>query len=165
MRALFSTAMMIGYVAFSAATAHAQSFDSSYDDWSVFSLSQNGGKVCYIASAPVKKTGNYSRRADPYLLVTSRGTDLDEISISSGYPYKTGSKLKVEVDAQKFEFFSNDDLGWAVDEAMDRDVVSAMKRGNKMTVRGVSQKDTFSLDTYSLKGVSKAYNRMKELCQ
>lgn len=145
--------------------ANAQEFVSKHGDWLVFTVQKGGSKVCYIASEPKKKTGNFSNRDEPYLLVTSRSADTDEVSVSSGYPYKVDSKVKVEIDSTKLEFFTKDSLAWAYDAKQDAQAVTAMKKGNRMTVRGTSQKDTFSLDTYSLAGITAAYNAMKAQCK
>ncbi|MCH2547855.1 MAG: invasion associated locus B family protein [Alphaproteobacteria bacterium] len=146
------------------ASANAQEFVSTHGDWSVFTINKGGSKVCYMASAPVKNTGNFSKRGAPYALVTSRNASTDEFSASSGYPYKTGEKVRVEIDGTKFELFPKDELAWAYDIAQDSRMVTAMKKGNRMTVRGVSPKDTYSLDTYSLRGATAAYNKMKSMC-
>lgn len=144
--------------------AQAQEFVSTHGDWSVFTINKSGSTICYMASAPVKNTGNFSKRGDPYALVTSRNATTDEISFSSGYPYKNSSKVRVEIDGTKFELFTKDDLAWAYDADQDARMVAALKKGNRMTVRGTSPKDTYSLDTYSLRGVTAAYNKMKSLC-
>lgn len=155
-----STILMLGI----AATANAQEFVSTHGDWSVFTINKGGSKVCYMASAPVKNTGNFSKRSDPYALVTSRNASTDEISVSSGYPYKDDTKARIEIDGTKFEMFTKDELAWAYDTAQDSRMVTAMKKGSRMTVRGTSPKNTYSLDTYSLRGATAAYNKMKSLC-
>lgn len=149
----------------STGTAQAQEFVATFGNWSVFTITQNTEKVCYIASAPVKEAGNYSKRGKPYALVTHRTATIDEVSVSSGYPYQADSKVKVEVDSKKSEFFTKGEIAWAYDQKQDADVVSAMKRGNRMTVRGTSPRGTYSIDTYSLKGITAAYNKMKSLCR
>lgn len=145
--------------------ASAQEFVSTHGDWSVFTISKGGSTVCYIASAPVQSTGNYSRRGEPYLLITHRSAPVDEVSTSSGYPYKDGTKVRVDIDGNKFELFTKEELAWAYDTDQDRKMVEAMKRGTRMTVRGTSPRDTYSIDTYSLRGVTAAYNKMKSLCK
>lgn len=147
-----------------ATMAHAQEFVSTHGNWSVFSVNQ-GGKVCYIASAPTGQSGNFSKRGDPYILVTHRSAAVDEVSVSSGYGYKAGEKVNVSVDGKNFGFFSKEEIAWAENEQQDAAIVTAMKKGNKMVVRGNSQRGTHSEDTYSLKGVSAAYQKMKSLCQ
>lgn len=155
---------LLGILALTTTTAQAQEFDSTYGDWSVFTVSKGGSKICYMASAPVRNTGNFSNRGEPYALVTHRDADTDEISVSSGFPYKDGSKVRLEVDGNKFELFTKDELAWAYDSEQDSRIIKALKKGNRMTVRGTSPRDTYALDTYSLRGVTAAYNKMKSLC-
>lgn len=148
----------------SASAAQAQEFVGTYGEWSVFTLKRGGNTICYVASAPVKNTGNFSRRSDPYFLVTHRSAAVDEASTSSGYPYKNKSTVTVNVDGKTWKFFTEGELAWAKDTDADRAVVAAMKKGSRMTVKGTSTKGTYSLDTYSLKGITAAYNKMKSLC-
>lgn len=143
----------------------AQEFVSKHGDWLVFTTQKGGSKVCYMASEPIKKSGNSGDRSDAYVMVTRRNATTDEVSVSSGYGYKIDSKVKIEVDNNKFDFFTKDAIAWAYDSRQDTQVVNAMKKGNKLTVRGTSPKDSFSLDTYSLKGLSAAYNKMKASCK
>lgn len=145
--------------------AAAQEFVSSHGNWHVFTIQKGGDKVCYIASEPTKSTGNFSNRGTPYLLITSRNATTDEVSTSSGFGYKVDSKVKVEVDNNKFDLFTKDDVAWAYDSEQDAQIVTAMKKGSRITVRGTSPKNTFSLDTYSLSGVTAAYNKMKASCK
>ena len=46
----------------------------------------------------------------------------------------------------------------------DAAIIVAMQRGTDMTVRGTSQLDTYSLDTYSLLGFTAAFNAMRDAC-
>ena len=148
-----------------APAAFAQEHVADHGKWAVFTLNQGGGKTCYIASAPIQKEGNYNKRGDAYVLVTHRSATVDEVSVSAGYPFKPDSKAKITVDGKSFEFFTKEELAWAYDEAQDAEVVKAMKKGNKLTVKGSSQKASYSDDTYSLNGISAAYNQMKSLCK
>lgn len=145
--------------------ANAQQLENTYKDWNVYTIKQHGKKICYIASGPVKKTGNYSRRGDPYVLVTHVSKGVDEVSTNSGYPYKKGVEVVANIDKRKFKMFTKDELAWAYDTPQDREMVKRMKAGIRMSVRGTSQKGTYSVDTYSLKGFTSAYNRMKRLCR
>lgn len=147
-----------------ASGAQAQEFVSTHGDWTVFTINKGGSKVCYMASAPVKSSGNFTSRGEPYALVTSRSASVDEFSTHSGYPYKTGTKVRVEIDGAKYELFTKEELAWAYDTEQDSRMVDALKRGNRLTVRGTSPKDTYSLDTYSLRGATAAYNKMKSSC-
>ncbi|MBI1275885.1 hypothetical protein GC177_07930 [bacterium] len=153
-------------LAFASASAQAQQFDKAFKDWNVFSIDQGGQKTCYIASAPTKKDGSAKNRDEPYLLVTSRGANSDEVSLSSGYPYKEKSEVEVKVDKNHVvKFFTKDNLAWTYTEDADKEVVRQMRKGSKLLVTGTSQKGTKSSDTYSMSGFGAAYDRMKELCK
>jgi hypothetical protein len=146
-------------------TVTAQQLHETYKDWRVLTVTEDGQKFCYIASVPIKKAGNYNRRDEPFLLVTHRRADLDEVSVSSGYPYKKGSDVKVSIDGRNFTMFTKGERAWALNEAQDNQMVASMIRGNKMTVHGTSQLDTYSKDTYSLGGFTSAHTLMKKLCR
>lgn len=141
--------------------ALAQTYDRSFKDWSVF----NYNDTCYIGTAPIKQAGNYTHRGQPYVLVISRSKDVDEVNISSGYPYQSGKDVQITIDSKNFQLFTKDEVAWAYDEMTDAAIVAAMKAGNELTVHGVSQKGTLSDDTYSLSGFSAAYEHMKTKCK
>lgn len=162
-KAIFS--LCFSFALWNATAAQAQILDREYGDWGVFTINQSGKKICYLASSPIKKKGNYKRRDEPYFLLTHISKRVDEVSTSSGYSYKTGSEVETDVDGKKYKLFTKEELAWAYDTKNDADIVKKMKAGMKMTVRGTSKKGTYSLDTYSLKGITKAYNRMKQLCR
>lgn len=165
LRTLVSVSTAIAITAISASAANAQQLEGTYKDWSVYSIHQQGRKVCYIASSPAKKTGNYRKRSEPYVLVTDVEPNVDEVSTSSGYPYKKGVEVSVTIDNDKYQLFTKGELAWAYDTQQDAKMVNAMKKGSKMEVRGTSRLNSYSNDTYSLSGFTNAYNRMKQLCK
>ncbi len=137
----------------------------TFGDWRLFQYDASQGNVCYIASVPVQTAGTYKQRSTPFAMVTQRSAGVDEVSISSGYPYKDNSKVAVSIGSQKYEMFIKDDRAWAYDASQDNRMVGAMVKGSSMTARGTSRKDTFSLDTYSLKGITQAHREMKARCR
>lgn len=141
--------------------AFAQKYDRSFRDWSVYTNNNS----CYIASAPVRQAGNYSRRGQPYILVVHREAKNDEINVSSGYPYKPKKEVTLTIKGSQYKLFSEGETAWATDAKADRTIVQAMISGTDMTVKGTSEKGTWSEDKYSLMGFSDAYNRMKALCK
>lgn len=147
-----------------ATPAFAQEFVSSHGNWHVFTMRKGGEKLCYIASEPVKRSGKGAKNGNPYLMVTSRGQGMDEVSTSSGYTYKVDSKVKVDFGKTEFEFFTRDDVAWAYDSQQDKQAVDALKKNDKVTVKGTSTAGNSSADNYSLKGISAAYQAMKAAC-
>ena len=137
---------------------------ASHGDWRVFVAEQGGQRICYIGSLPTKKEGNYSKRGEAYLLVTHKGGNQDEVSVSAGYPFKEQHPVKLHIDQRSFDLFVKGELAWAYDAQTDKDLVKEMMRGASLVVRGESWKGTSSKDTYSLKGFTDAHRNMKQLC-
>jgi hypothetical protein len=144
---------------------HAQQLLETSGDWRIFSASVEGRTLCYAASVPTGKTGNYTKRGDPFLMVTGRSASTDEVSVAAGYPYKEGSEVTLTIDGTAFSLFTKGERAWAFDGAQDDRMIAAMMRGNTLTAKGTSPRGTYSLDTYSLKGFTKAHQRMKALCR
>lgn len=149
---------------FLTASAQAQTLQGTYGDWKVFTHTENGRKLCYIASTPKKKTGNYTKRGEPFVLVTHRSPVIDEVSVSSGFPYKKGSEVAVAVDKLPHALFTEGERAWAYDEKGDAQLVRHMAGGARLVIKGVSEKGTKAEDTYSLDGFTKARRTMKTLC-
>lgn len=145
--------------------ANSQEFKNSYKDWSVYTAHQNGQSLCYIVSFPTNKTGNYSHRGDPYVMVTNVSGDRDEFSITSGYPYKEGTEPRAIIDNVEYKLsMTEGEFAWFKTAKYDGIAVSKMKKGSKMQVKGTSTKGTYSVDTYSLSGFTAAYDKMRSLC-
>ncbi len=163
--ALFLAAFLVAVSL--AGGASAQDALSSSGAWSAYTYKEGGKLTCYMYSQPTKKEGNYKKRGDPHIMVTRRrGSDVvEEVSVTSGYPYKEKSKIKLQIDGRDIVFgIVQDEHAWTDDAKEDKAVVKAMRRGNKLTVRGTSRKDTYSLDTYSLKGFTKTHKAIVKAC-
>jgi hypothetical protein len=149
-----------------AALAQTPQFLGTYRDWNVYAFTENGEKICYMASEPKKQEGNYTRRDNPAVLVTRRPSPkvVDEVSVQPGYSYLDGSEVEVAIASNKFMLFTRGEHAWTKSEDADKALITAMKRGSDMTVRGTSIKNTYSLDTYSLMGFTAAYKAMIDAC-
>ncbi len=144
-----------------------QTLDGIYYDWSVFVLDELGEeKKCYIASFPDKSIGNYKNSREPYILIT-RFQDMgnEEISIFSGFEYKIGSDIYISVDGKQFTLFTNGDMAWAKNKGQDKEIIESMLNGKSLKTRAESSHTEYVVDEYSLKGMTRAYRRMKELCK
>ena len=139
---------------------------SAHRDWSVYEVTDNRGRICYIASEPTAQSGNYSRRDPPAVLVARLpGTPAsEEVSVQPGYAYRKNSSVDVKVDGRPFKMFTDGEHAWTRTNDEDRTLIAAMKGGVSMTVRGTSIRDTYSLDTYSLSGFTAAYDAMRAAC-
>ena len=141
-------------------------FVGTHRDWNVYKFQDSNETICYMASEPKKQEGNYTRRGNPAVLVTRRPTPrvVYEVSVQPGYSYAEGSDVEVQIDRQKFLMFTRGEHAWAKDEDTDEALITAMKQGNEMRVRGTSSRETYSLDTYSLLGFTSAHQAMLNAC-
>ena len=137
-----------------------------FGDWSAFQFSEDGNPACYMSSEPTKATGDYKKRGEVFAIVTHRPAEkrIGEVSIMAGYIYKKDSTVAVAIGKQGFELFTQEDGAWALDAAADKKLVQAMRKGNRMVVKGTSTRGTLTTDTYSLKGFTKAYRAIGKAC-
>lgn len=150
------------------AAAAEQTFVAAYRDWSLFTYQDGNTRMCFIASEPTRKDGNYTRRGNPALLVTRLpgAADTSEVSMQPGYRFKEGSTVPLVVDGnQRFELFTQGEYAWTRSEADDRALIAAMRAGVQLSVRGTSTLDTWSEDTYSLLGFTAAFNALQQACR
>ena len=139
---------------------------SIHKDWTLFKTVIDKKDVCYIASLPIIKDGNYKKRGEPYFLVSrTKGSDFDEVSLSSGFLFDPEKDIEVSILKRKFPLFSVEEKAWTYDRNDDVEIVKQMKLGAKMYVVGYSKAGTMANDTYSLIGFNEAYNKMIELCK
>jgi len=139
---------------------------SVHKDWTLFKVEIDGKEICYVASLPIKKEGNYKKRGEPYFIVTrAKGADYDEVSLSSGFLYDPDRDIEVSILKRKFPMFSNEEKAWTYDRNDDVEIVKQMKNGAKMYVLGYSKAGTMANDTYSLIGFNEAYEEMVDLCK
>lgn len=138
----------------------------TFGKWSAFSFTEDGDKVCYMASQPDKDEGDYSRRGDIYALITHRPAEgtKNVFSYITGYPYRAGSDATVKIDSNTFTLFTQDETAWAPDAATDNRIADAVRRGHTMVVNGTSSRGTVTTDTFSLRGSADAHDAISREC-
>lgn len=160
---------LLSFIAFGAMN-QAQASDprliGTYGDWAAYSFTENGNKVCYMASQPKTAVGNYTSRGDIFALITHRPAEktTDVFSYITGYPYKAGSEVTIEANGRTFKLFTQDDTAWNADAAADRSLAEALRSGSEMIVKGTSTRGTLTTDTFGLSGSSKAYQTISQEC-
>lgn len=139
---------------------------SIYKNWTLFKTVEKGKEICYIASLPIEKEGDYKKRGESYAMVMrEKGAQCDEVSISSGFIYDPDRDVEISILKRKFPLFSNDEKAWTYDMNDDIEIVKQMKLGAKMYVLSYSKSGNRANDTYSLIGFNDAYNAMISLCK
>ena len=161
---LLAAALTVGLA--TSAMAQTPTLIGNYGDWSAYSFTENGNKVCYMVSQPTKAQGNYTKRGDIFALVTHRpGENTKNVfSYITGYTYKEGSDVTVEVNGERFTLFTQKDMAWTPDQASDNRLAEAIRKGSNLVVKGTSSRGTLTTDTFSLKGSSGAHDAISKAC-
>lgn len=149
-------------------SAHSQVIDSSFYRWTVYEIQENelDYKRCYIASNPVKSDTDDNSRQKPYVMITRFQKDrTEEVSVFGGFEYKLSSDIFMVVDASQFRLKAKKDFAWARTRIEDITIIDAMLNSGVLKVRSDSAIGTYAVDEYSLKGITRAYARMREICK
>jgi hypothetical protein len=140
-------------------------------DWSVFT--EGNPKECWGVSSPKETVNSRNgqpvsvRRGDILLFVTFRpGSGArGEISFTGGYPFAPQSTVKVEIDGQSFDLFSDGEWAWPASAEADAALLTAMKKGATAILTGASGRGTQTKDTFSLRGFTAAMQEAEARCK
>lgn len=135
-------------------------------DWSAYKHEASGKKVCFAASQPKDSAPKGLNRSDVFIYLSFFPADgvKNEVSIRIGYDFKKGSDVTVQVDAASFKFFTKSDKAFIENEDVEHKFVEALKKGNKMVVRGTPAKGNPTTDVFSLLGLSDALKLAEDAC-
>ena len=156
----------INKISFATNDSTIPSLEATYGEWKVFKVEQNGRNVCYTVSTPKDLSGNHRDDRNPYIMVAFFGHIKQEVSITSGYLYKPKSIVSVSIDGSQERFIAeHESIAWPEQVGADKGIIKKMLEGFKILVFSESNASTYSVDTYSLSGFKKAYEKIKELCE
>jgi Invasion associated locus B (IalB) protein len=140
-----------------------------FGDWGAYTASPGGKKVCFaIAKPATAETKPADRpRNQPYMFISTRPADkvANEVSVIVGYPFKTSSEASADVGSTTFALYTQGDGAWIKNAAEEAHMVDAMRQGEQAVVKGMSSHGTQSTDTYSLKGLAEALDRVAQECR
>ncbi|MCE3255206.1 MAG: hypothetical protein K0R25_700 [Rickettsiaceae bacterium] len=152
---------------FTSKNALAQTVDSIYYGWAVYEHGKNeGDKKCYIASTPHKSDSSYTANRNPYLAITRYSkTRSEEVSVNAGYEYKLNSDVYLLIGKTQKQLYTKNNIAWARSDYDDKEIIKLMLQSEYFKARSDSSTGNYSIDEYELKGIARAYARMKELCK
>jgi hypothetical protein len=140
-----------------------------FGTWGAYTATPNGKKVCFALAKPSSsKTNPPNRPRDPaYAFVSTRPGEkvTNEVSIMIGYTLKPGSESTLEVGGASYAMYTQGDGLWIKNAAEEERMVDAMRKGADVTVKGMSAKGTETTDTFSLKGLAQALDRVAQDCK
>ena len=142
-----------------------------HKDWLVFE-EVSSTKYCWSISEPKESVHTRDgrvvsvRRGEIRLYISfipERNVN-GEITFESGYPFRDGAVVTVDIDGNKFRLFTLGQMAWTNSDEDDTKMVQAMKRGKEAKVVGVSSRGTTTKDTFSLMGVTAAIDDARKRC-
>ncbi|MBR0854983.1 invasion associated locus B family protein [Bradyrhizobium liaoningense] len=140
-----------------------------FGTWGAYSATPNGKKVCFALAKPSSsKTNPPNRPRDPaYAFVSTRPAEkvTNEVSVMIGYALKPGSESTVEVGGAAYAMYTQGDGLWIKNAAEEERMVEAMRKSADLVVKGVSAKGTETTDTFSLKGLAQALDKIAQDCR
>ena len=152
-----------------AATAAEPTLIGQFGTWGAYTAMPNGKKVCFALAKPASsKTNPPNRPRDPaYAFVSTRPAEkvINEVSVMIGYTLKPGSESTLEVGGGSYAMYTQGDGLWIKNAAEEERMVEAMRKSADVTVKGLSAKGTETTDTFSLKGLSQALDKLAQDCK
>lgn len=141
-----------------------------FGDWGAYKADPGGKSVCFALSKPTKgETDPPGRNRDPaYAFVSTRPAEKvkNEVSVIVGYPQKAGHEASATIDnSAKYVLYTQDDGAWVKNSAEESQMVDAMRKGGDLVIVSESSRGTKTTDTYSLKGVSDALDKVAAECK
>jgi hypothetical protein len=137
----------------------------SFGDWDAYTRGTAGNRFCYMVSKP-KEASLRSRRGEIFFLVWHRPDqkEFDVVQLDIGYPFKKGSEAELRIGSDSWALFTREESAWTYKAADDKELVTALRKGHRLTVRGTSERNNPTIDSYSLKGTSAAYKAIGKAC-
>ena len=140
-----------------------------FGDWGAYTASPGGKKVCFALAKPATAaTEPAGRKRDPsYAFVSTRPAEKvkNEISVIVGYPQKPGVDASATVGTASYVMYTQNDGAWVKNAAEEAQMVDAMRKGADLVVKSISGHGTKTTDTYSLKGIAEALDKVAEECK
>jgi hypothetical protein len=165
---IYQTLHVLTLLLLSGSVAHGNAHPrliGQYGKWSAYEMKEDGHKVCYMLSQPVKQQGNFKKRDQVYAMITHRpkAKSFNVVSFHAGYPFAADELVDVKVGKDAYQLFTDKDAAWTNNEN-DGAIVNSIKKGDVILVTGKSLKGTETEDTYSLKGSTQAYQAISRAC-
>ncbi len=143
-----------------------------YGDWGAYSASPGGQKVCFALSKPTASVDNPPNRRTAanvvYLFISTRPAEKvsNEVSVLiTGYAFKPNSEASVAIGPANFAMYTQNDGAWVKNAADEAKMVDTMRKGADVVIKATTSRGTQTTDTFSLKGISQAVDRVAQECK
>ena len=143
-----------------------------YGDWGAYTASPGGQKVCFALAKPsssVDVPANRRTAANAvYMFISTRPAEKvsNEISmLVTGYVFKPNSEASVAVGGATFPMYTQNDGAWVKNAAEEAKLLDAMRKSGDLSIKATTSRGTQTTDTFSLKGIAQATDRVAQECK
>jgi len=154
---------------FFSSSAYCQIIDSASFAWTVYEMPDETDrqfKRCYMITHPTSSDTDHSWRKKPYIMITRFQKDRsEEVSVYGGYEFKLNGDILLLIDSYQFRLKGKSEIAWAKTRQEDIRIIETMLNASRVRIRSDSAIGTYAIDEYSLKGIAKAYARLKTICE
>ena len=139
-----------------------------YNNWEVYAKPEKD--ICYAIAKPKIMEGEYNFRGRVDVVVAKNNNIKNKyyVAFDFGYSFADNHKVKLTIDdGIFFELDTFAQTAWinaSKNPNLNIKIIEAMKKGYVLIAEGTSNKGTETKDTYSLVGFSKAFKKVKDVC-
>jgi len=137
-----------------------------YDNWGAYTAAPNGRKVCFAAARP-SGVQTARGRSPSYLFITSRPQDKvkDEVSAIVSFPLKNNADATAVIGGKQYAMSTRSDGVWIKNQTDETKMVEAMRKGGDLVLKATTDRGLQSTDTFSMKGLAQALDRVARECR
>lgn len=167
MKSVFFCTVGIAMLAANVSAETSAKLEGVFTDWSVYTRSVNGDKICFVLAKPSSKAPRSVKHGNIYFMIANwkSGTAREQPSLLTGYTLKREIAPSARIGSAKFPMFAADNEAFVEDNSDERKLVRAMRKGSSMRVDAVSTRGTRTSYEFSLRGVTAALSRAKNVCR
>ena len=143
-----------------------------FGDWGAYTATPGGRKVCFALSKPTSSVDNPPNRRTAanavYMFVSSRPSDKvkEEVSmLVTGYQLKPNADASLSVGNTPFAMYTQNDGAWVKNASDETKLLDAMRKGSEVVIKATTSRGTQTTDTFSLKGVGQALEKIAQECR
>ena len=140
-----------------------------FGEWGAYRATPGGKKICFALSKPTSVTSEPSGRTRDaaYAFVSTRPSEKvkNEVSVIVGYPQRAGHDATALIGTSTYVMYTQNDGAWVKNAAEEGQMIETMRRGSDLVVKSESARGTKTTDTYTLKGIAQALDKVADECR
>ena len=140
-----------------------------FGDWGAYQATPEGKKVCFALAKPASATTEPAGRPRDlsYAFVSTRPAEKvkNEVSVIVGYTQKPSHDATATIGTANYAMYTQNDGAWVKNAAEEAQMVEAMHKGTDLVVKSESGRGTKTTDTYALKGLAQALEKVAAECK